>query len=144
MKCPENGCPYLCRLSLISLSFPGNEPNDASNNAKINMVMKMFLQSPFYFSFYAAFSLFSLSLSLYLLHTGWNFATPGTPSVQRVHMNLTFKFMGRYINTFLAVQLAVSLGTPGASTTAQTRTVLTPRGVEIFRDKCKSYECSRS
>jgi hypothetical protein len=106
MKCPENGCPYLCQLSLIFFSFPGNEPNDASNNAKINMVMKMLLHSPVIFLFMlllVCFPPLSLSLSLYLLHTGWHFATPGTPSVQRVHMNLTFKFMGRYINTFLAV-----------------------------------------
>jgi len=64
----------------------------------------MFLHPAFIFLFMLLLVCFpSFSLLLYLLHTGWHFATPGTLRVQRVHMNLKFKFMGRYINTFLAV-----------------------------------------
>lgn len=48
--------------SSLFASFRGNEPNDISNNAKINMAMKMFLHSPFIFLFMLLWVCF-LSLS---------------------------------------------------------------------------------
>jgi hypothetical protein len=96
MKCRKDGSFYLLGLLLVSLSpvslslftsFLGNEPNDTSNNDKINMAMKMFLHSSFIFLFILLWVCFTpLSPKAtpplpYLLLTGWNFATAVPPRI---------------------------------------------------------------
>jgi hypothetical protein len=101
----------------FSTSFSGNEPKGISNNAKINMVIRMSLLFPFILLFILLWVCF-LTLFLYFhsffLLTGWHFATKSRANMQRVHMNIKLKFMCRYINILLAVELMASLGTPSA------------------------------
>lgn len=68
-------CHLFASRSSLFASFPGNEPNDISNNAKINMTMKMFLHSP-YISF--------LYLCEFVFPRSSPFSPPPTPSSHRM------------------------------------------------------------
>lgn len=152
----SEACHLFASQSCLFASFPGNEPDDISNNAKINMAMKMFLHSPYIFLFIPLWVCFP-ALPL-IAPPPLTFFTPDGISphpypvnVQRVHMNLTVKFMGRYINTSSCIASCFPLGLYGLQPLPETEHFSPPlptpspwggcQGVEIFRDKWKYFWC---
>lgn len=127
----SEACHLFAPHSSLFASFPRNEPNDISNNAKINMTMKMFLHFPYIFLFiplWVCFPAFLLTAppAPHFLHTDGISPHPLPVNVQRVHMNLRFKFMGRYINTSGCVASCFPSGLHGLQPLPVTEHFCTP------------------